>query len=159
MLAVLIFNICYFLGHIWIVICFLCRDIQEFKFKSLTDEERESENTDNFIEYYEIEKNSDYYNILLGMYYTYTTLSTVGFGDIVPRSDPERIICAFILMIGVSVFSIFLGDFTAIIEDYKAIEREIEDTASLDKFFGLMKHFNNDKPLDWHPSADGADIP
>jgi hypothetical protein len=78
----------------------------------MTPYDFEHENTDNFIDYYEIDKNTDTYNVILGMYYTYTTLSTVGFGDIAPRSDPERIICAFILMIGVSVFSIFLGDFT-----------------------------------------------
>jgi voltage-gated potassium channel len=74
---------------------------------------------DSFIEYYGIEGNSNNYNIWLGMYYMYTTLSTVGFGDLAPRSDPERAICAVILMMGVSIFSIFLGDMTTIIDAYK----------------------------------------
>jgi hypothetical protein len=128
----------------------LCKDYQEFRFSNMSPEDVAHDNTDNFMDYYEIKENSDYYNIILGIYFSYTTLSTVGFGDLAPRSDPERAICAIVLMIGVSVFSIFLGNFTAIIEAYKAINKDLEDTTSLDLFFGLMRHFNNDAPLDFN---------
>ena len=99
------------------------------------------------LEYYNIEDNSNNYNIWLGMYYMYTTLSTVGFGDLAPRSDPERAICAALLMIGVSIFSIFLGDMTSIIDAYKQIHMSIDDAEALDDFFGMMTHFNKDIPL------------
>lgn len=39
-------------------------------------------------------------------YYTFTTLSTVGFGDIHPRSNFERILSAITMLVGVLVFSI-----------------------------------------------------
>jgi len=54
--------------------------------------------------------------MILGTYFAFTTLSTVGFGDLAPRSDVERIACAFILMMGVAIFSVFLGNFTLILE-------------------------------------------
>ena len=110
-------------------------------------EELANENADNFLDYYQIFDNSNYYNIILGMYYTYTTLSTVGFGDLAPRSDPERMVCSFILMLGVGIFSIFLGDMTAIIESYKLINKDLDDSDILDDFFGMMEHFNGDKPI------------
>ena len=47
----------------------------------------------------------------MAIYYSFTTLSTVGFGDIYPKSDDERLGTIVILVGGVSIFSIFLGDF------------------------------------------------
>jgi hypothetical protein len=46
-------------------------------------------------------------------------------------------------MIGVGIFSVFLGDFTAIIEAYKSVNKDADDTEALDRFFGLIKHYNN----------------
>ena len=41
----------------------------------------------------------------MAMYYALTTLSTVGFGDIYPVTDAERLICGFVMISGVSMFS------------------------------------------------------
>ena len=43
------------------------------------------------------------------MYYSFTSLSTVGFGDFHPRSDFERLVCAAMLTFGVAIFSILMG--------------------------------------------------
>jgi hypothetical protein len=51
-------------------------------------------------------------------------------------------------MIGVSVFSIFLGNFTSIIDAYKSINQDLDDSDKLDNFFEMMMHFNSDIPLD-----------
>jgi hypothetical protein len=99
-------------------------------------------NTANFIDTYEIKSNSDAHNVILGTYYAFTTLSTVGFGDIAPQSDPERLMCSFVLLIGVAVFSVVLGYFMAILEAYKAINVELDESDALDSFFKMMAHFN-----------------
>ena len=65
---------------------------------------------------------------MIGLYFAFTTLSTVGFGDFHPRSDPERIICSFILVMGVAVFSVVLGNLSEIIEKYKSIHEELGDS-------------------------------
>lgn len=45
------------------------------------------------------------------IYYAFTSLATVGFGDFHPRSDGERIFIASLLMIGVAIFSYIIGIF------------------------------------------------
>ena len=42
------------------------------------------------------------------LYFSFTSLSTVGFGDYHPTNDLERIIGAFILCFGVAIFSIVM---------------------------------------------------
>jgi hypothetical protein len=114
----------------------------------MSEEDIKKENTDNFYDYYELDSNSDRHNGILAVYYTYTTLSTVGFGDLAPRSDMERLICSGILLIGVGIFSVFLGDFTNIIDAYKSINEGLDETEALDQFFGLIKHFNNENSIE-----------
>jgi hypothetical protein len=86
--------------------------------------------------------------MILTMYFTLTTLSTVGFGDYAPRSDAERVFGALVLLFGVAIFSKFLGDYTDIIAAYKAIGQDIDYGFQLDSFFEVIKHFNNDIPID-----------
>ena len=45
------------------------------------------------------------------IYFALTTMSTVGFGDIVPRSDFERVLGAFLLLSGVAIFSFVMSIF------------------------------------------------
>ena len=55
------------------------------------------------------------YNAIAMVYFAFTSLSTVGFGDIRPYSDAEWMFCAFILLIGVAIFSIVMGNFSDIL--------------------------------------------
>jgi hypothetical protein len=48
-------------------------------------------------------------------YFAITTLSTIGFGDFHPVSVLERGIAAFVLLIGVAVFSFIMGQFIEIL--------------------------------------------
>jgi len=52
---------------------------------------------------------------IIAVYYAFTTLSTVGFGDYSPRSNVERATCAFILVFGVAIFSYMMGIFIEIL--------------------------------------------
>ncbi len=49
--------------------------------------------------------------VIAMMYFAFTSLSTVGFGDINPRSNIERLLGAFMLLLGVAIFSVFMGNF------------------------------------------------
>ena len=53
---------------------------------------------------------------LIAMYWAFTTLSTVGFGDYNPRSDGERLMCAFFMLFGVAIFSYIMGIFIEILD-------------------------------------------
>ena len=44
------------------------------------------------------------------IYFTFTSLSTVGFGDYYPITNNERILGAFVLLGGVAIFSYTMGE-------------------------------------------------
>jgi hypothetical protein len=81
------------------------------------------------------------------IYYAFTSLSTVGFGDFSPRSDAERLFIAVVLLMGVSIFSYIMGNLIEIIDEIKLIEADIDDGDNLAKFLGLIRRFNSDKAL------------
>ena len=47
--------------------------------------------------------------IITILYFTFTSLSTVGFGDYYPITDEERVVGAFMLLFGVAIFSYLMG--------------------------------------------------
>ena len=56
-------------------------------------------------------------NIIL-LYYSFTSITTVGFGDYYPRSDSERCIIIIFLFVGVNLFSMISGEFLAMLSSY-----------------------------------------
>ena len=81
-------------------------------------------------------------------YYSFTSLSTVGFGDYHPKSDQERALITVVLLLGVAVFSMVLGNFNGIMEEILELGRGYEDKENLAKFFALMKRYNDDNDID-----------
>ena len=86
-------------------------------------------------------------NTLIGMYFSLTTLSTVGFGDYTPRSDTERTFGALLLLIGVSVFSYLMGNFLDILGTYHDLNANFDDGNTLAKFFGVLKYYNDGEAI------------
>ena len=82
------------------------------------------------------------------LYFSFTTLTTVGLGDIVPRSNTERVFIALALIGGVAVFSYILGELNDMIFFYNKHFELINDSDSLLRFFGILKKFNYNEPLD-----------
>jgi len=78
------------------------------------------------------------------MYFAFTSLSTVGFGDFHPRSNQERLVTAMILLFGVATFSYCMGIFIGILGTYETLNAELDDGDNLSRFFGMLKHFNGD---------------
>lgn len=76
-------------------------------------------------------------------YFSLTTLSTVGFGDYNPRSNAERLMCVLIFLFGINTFSYIMGVFLDLIDNYQALNMELDDGDRLTKFFGVIKFFNN----------------
>ena len=64
---------------------------------------------------YELDKQSNLREILIVVYFSFTSLSTVGFGDLHPKSDAERLLCCFVLLFGVAIFSYIMGNFITIL--------------------------------------------
>lgn len=79
-----------------------------------------------------------YYNISL--YWTVTTLTTVGYGDIVPQTNLARIFTMGVMIIGVATYGVIIGNFSRMImlaDKYK--EEKKEKMAGLNQF---LKFYN-----------------
>jgi len=76
------------------------------------------------------------------MYFTFTTLATVGYGDFRPISNAERIVGSFILLFGVTLFSFVMGNFIEMLIQFKNVTAENENNESLNKWLALLARFN-----------------
>ena len=83
-------------------------------------------------------------SLIIAMYFAFTSLSTVGFGDYHPRGDIERIFGGYMLLFGVAIFSYILSIFRDIIQQVSTFNADLDDGDNLAKFFGIMKHFNGE---------------
>lgn len=78
------------------------------------------------------------------MYYVFTTMSTVGFGDYNPRSDAERLACVLMFLGAGTVFALNLNEFSEIVTSHDELMAEIDEGDKLILFFDVLKHFNGD---------------
>ena len=86
-------------------------------------------------------------NLTIVVYFMFTTLTTIGFGDFNPKSEIERVIMTFILLIGVASFSYIMSQFIAILLEIQNITAENEDSEMMSQWLLVIKNFNNNKPL------------
>ena len=99
-LIVFILILSYFLGTLWFV---------------MTKHSTHSEDEYTFYNQYDMANLSEKENLSIVVYFMFTTLSTVGFGDFNPKSEVERVIMTFILLIGVACFSWIMSQFIDIL--------------------------------------------
>jgi hypothetical protein len=59
---------------------------------------------------------SDQY--LVSFYWTVTTITTVGYGDISIKTNGEKICCIFLMIFGVVSFGLLSGSLTNILQNY-----------------------------------------
>ena len=171
-LIIIIFNISYFLGFLWYIFCDLGLDIashrayQEKRMnQEITDLPKYANGTikewsamdqtdkghilpnEYFITHFEIDKKPELETMVVLSYFAFTSLSTVGFGDYNPRSDLERVFCAFILLFGVAIFSYIMGIFIEMLEKYQNLCRDLDDGDQLTRFLGLFTFLNDKVPI------------
>ena len=116
-LVIIIFVTSYFLGILWHI--YVC-DLQEVP-KNLDGSEGSFFGNEMLGSCVPSEVNESGIDRLIKVwYFALTTLSTIGFGDMSPVSLQERLIGAFILLIGVAVFSFIMGEFIEILMSYKS---------------------------------------
>lgn len=80
--------------------------------------------------------------MIILMYFSFTSLTTVGFGDFNPRSNVERLFISFGLLFGVAIFSYIMGQFIEIIQDAQNFAADNGDDDELNRFFGVILHYN-----------------
>ena len=67
------------------------------------------------------QNNDDINSMIIVVYFAFTTLATVGYGDYHAVNDSERVVCSIILLFGVAVFSFIMGNFIEILMSFKIV--------------------------------------
>ncbi|CDW76967.1 cation channel family protein [Stylonychia lemnae] len=138
-LIIVIFSISYFIGTLWYI------------FTWQIDDPNDDTPNSNFFKTYgmrELKKNNDDINsMIIVVYFAFTTLATVGYGDYHAVSDSERVVCSIILLFGVAVFSFIMGNFIEILMSFKIVTAQNEESENLTKWLGLLARFNKGRPL------------
>ena len=116
LMVIITFTLTYFIAMFWLMFCHLNL---EFRWMYFEDEEY-------FIDYFP-HFNSGTDRWLVALYYSFTSLSTIGLGDFNPRSDSERLVCSFLLLFGVAVFSYIIGTLIEIIDTFNNFNTEPGD--------------------------------
>ena len=102
------------MGLLWLIMCDFMNDFV-FDMDNYS-EEAATDFPETFIHYNSLHTKTMSENTIIVTYFAFTSLSTVGFGDYHPRGDLERLICAFILLFGVAIFSYIMGNFISILD-------------------------------------------
>ena len=94
----------YYIGIVFYVYCDLTRSQSDGINLALT--ESDGMINDDFINNFGFENQRPFSIAMRMTYYAFTTLSTVGFGDLHPRSNEERIFISMVMFCGVSFFTL-----------------------------------------------------
>jgi len=86
--------------------------------------------------------------VIIVTYYSFTTLSTIGYGDKHPKSDIERMVASLIMLVGVVVFTFIMDSFTKIVLTLKKAYKENGDPAKLTQWFKVIERFKSNGRLD-----------
>lgn len=136
-----IFGMAYLCGIIWMIQCELYEDFYyETIYREIPNDE---DKPVTFITYFNLDSKEPLEGCLILTYFALTSLTTIGFGDIVPKNSIERIMCSFMLLFGVAIFSYVMNNFLDLVKEYKFYVGEFDEGDELNKFFGTMKKFNN----------------
>lgn len=144
-LVFVIFTMAYFCGILWIVQCEL---VEDFYYDMIYEKVPEEDRPPGFLTYYKLTDKTAEELTLISLYFSLTSLTTIGLGDFVPRNSPERIVCSFMLLFGVAIFSYIMNNLLSLVNQYDEHTGEYDDGDELNRFFGTLTKFNKDKPID-----------
>jgi hypothetical protein len=104
--------------------------------------------TDTFRTAFQLEcRKNGIYKMITASYFSITTLSTVGYGDLFPISISEKIVGMIIMLIGVAFFSFIMSSFIDIISAFNQNLGNEEQTFDLHNWMTLLTRFRENKPL------------
>lgn len=83
---------------------------------------------------------SSYSNYVKAFYWAVTTLTTIGYGDIVPTTDSGRIFTMLVMITGVGVYGLVIGNISRIFSDQSRYKEQTREKMSELSFF--MKHYH-----------------
>jgi len=120
-LIFVIYTIVYFVGVLWFIFAY---ELHELYLRYEINHNEKFFYIENGLD----QIISDHSKILvIAMYFSFTSLSTVGFGDYYPKSNVERLVCALMLLSGVIVFTVIIGIFNNILDKFSVLNSDLDE--------------------------------
>lgn len=116
----------YFLGCFWYLV---------------STEQDVEEGTETWITVFEIEKYSILERLTVSCYYAITMLSTVGYGDLYPISNNEKLFAVFCMLFGVATFSVVMDQLMVAQEEYKTQMNDPDNGKELELWLLCLPRF------------------
>jgi hypothetical protein len=123
----------YFVGCFWYMYCEI--------FSHYYEEE-------NFIKKNDLKSKNSYEKLIITIYFTLSTLTTVGYGDYFAVNNYERIFAILIMLLGVAMFSYVMGSFTELISSYEKIIGDGDKDSELHNWLSVLEKFSKNKPFE-----------
>lgn len=59
---------------------------------------------------------------ITAMYWSLSTMTTVGYGDVIPGTNKEKIVAMFCMVIGITVFAYFMGAMSTLLAALNSVQ-------------------------------------
>ena len=99
---------------------------------------------------YDLDSLSEPSKIIVFMYFTMTTLTSVGYGDYYARTNVERIYMILVELIGVSFYSFIMGSFIELVGSYERKVGVVDKFQELENWLVSLRKHNKNMALDNH---------
>lgn len=110
-LIAILFILSYFIGTVWYIVVWKMYN---------SDPDRES-----YFKVYGLDvmksEDNDIDSMIIVVYWAFTTLSSLGYGDYYPRNNDERIVAVIVFLFGVALFTFIMNDLMEILMQYQRV--------------------------------------
>lgn len=100
-----------------------------------------------FIQHPNVVEKKGISRLIVSCYFALTTLATVGYGDIVPVNDYEKVLGIFLMIVGIAFFSYIMGNFNDVLINYDKKMGIIDQGSDLQVWLTSLSKFTSQKPL------------
>lgn len=108
---------------------------------AVTGKVNENISTLNWINLEEIQdKNQFNVQYMTALYWSFMTMTTVGYGDVVPHSSPEKIVTILMMVVSCGIFAWIMGYFASVVAIKDANTKQIKDEIQRVNSFMIANH-------------------
>lgn len=124
--------ICYFFACVWV--------------GTIKRVNEGNEASENFLNYYQMGEKPRHEEVVICMYFIFTTLTTVGYGDYLARNDYEMGLCIFIMLLGSAWLTLIMSKVTSFVMAFEKIGKTKDKLSELSVFIRCLENIHGPMP-------------
>lgn len=105
------------------------------------------DNYNNFVVKYGLDQKDNIDKLIICCYFVLTTLATIGYGDLSPQTNSEKILGISLMIVGIAFFSYIMGNFNDVLINYDKKMGIIDRRNDLQQWMTSLNKFNPSVPI------------